>query len=294
MNINEFTKKMKSELEVRLASGYVVSTKEVMKNNGIVMHGILIRKYKGAIAPTIYMEAFFQQYEAGKSWDSIIDQILEMYRQGLPREPLNLDYFDDFERVKGKIAYKLINAEKNKCLLETIPHIEFLDLAVCFYYAFSHASIGEGSILIQNGHMNQWNVNTKVLFEMAQKNTRSLLGIDYMAMKSFLKEYYELELDDKIEMPLHVLTNKKRYLGACCILYPGVLKGIAGVCKGDYFVLPSSIHEMLILKNTGHEDVKALQDMVREVNATLVYPEEYLSDHVYYYDSLKNQMRMIG
>ena len=85
-------------------------------------------------------------------------------------------------------------------------------------------------------------------------------------------------------IPMKVLTNNKGIHGAACILYPGVLDSVAQEMGGGFFILPSSVHEVILLLDTGNEDSGELKKIISAVNTTQVAPEEVLSDTLYRYD----------
>ena len=248
------------------------------------------------------MNAFLEKYEEGESWDSIIDKILMSYRNGMPNKPVDMEFYKYFEKVKDRIAYKLINAEKNRELLTEIPHIRFLDLAVCFYYAFTHATLGDGSILIHNVQVEAWNTDTVELMKLAQKNTRKMFDVELVDMENILAEMITREMPEgNIEgfnlkgiIPMKVLSNRRHMYGAAVMILPGVLQDIAEEMDASLYILPSSVHEVILMTDTGQEQPQVLRDMVMEVNATQVLPEEILSDHVYYYDRDKKEICIVA
>ena len=77
------------------------------------------------------------------------------------------------------------------------------------------------------------------------------------------------------------------------MIYPGVLRALADDLGENFYILPSSVHEILLLPDSGAEDARYLREMIREVNATQVEPEEVLSDNLYYFDRLKNRMEIV-
>lgn len=305
MNSKDFTAKVQAEISGRLGPDYRVSVKEIVKNNGVILHGMLIYNKEQNVTPTIYLDTFREKYEAGESWDSIIDRILISYRNGMPVKPVDMDFFKNFEKVKDRIAYKIINAEKNKDLLKEIPHIRFLDLAVCFYYAFSHEELGNGSILIHNQQMEIWNASTVELLKLAQKNTRKIFDVELTDMENILSEMISSEMaEGNMEMlenlnmseaiPMKVLSNRRHIYGAVVIILPGQLQDIAEEMNANLFILPSSVHEVILMADTGQEEPQAMREMVMEVNETQVLPEEILSDHVYYYDREKREICIVA
>ena len=92
------------------------------------------------------------------------------------------------------------------------------------------------------------------------------------------------------DVPMMILTNTIRIHGAACMLYPGVLKKMAQRIGKDFFIFPSSIHEVILLPDTGKESSEALKEMIRNVNSTKVAPEEVLSDTLYRYDSSQGRV----
>ena len=126
---------------------------------------------------------------------------------------------------------------------------------------------------------------------------RRYLCID---LKSFYAsvECVDLGLDPrhglKDTVPMKVLTNDKRIQGAACVLYPGILEKISEESRKNLFVLPSSVHEVILLEDTGEENPEDLKRMIYEVNRTNVAAEEVLSDSLYYYDRKQKNLRIIS
>ncbi len=298
MNNKEFAIKVQADIAERLGENYHVCTKEVVKNNDVVMQGLMIYEKGQNVAPTIYLEAFLESYEQGKPWDEVMEKILTVYENRVPRDTIDVDFFDDFEKVKDRIAYKLIHAKRNEALLSKIPHVKFLDLAICFYYAFSHEILGNGSILVYNTQMERWKTNAEELHLLAQENTRRLFGMELLSMERVLAELAGSKRDMGIDMDLYdaskntamqILSNEGRMYGAVSMLYPGFMQELADKLDANLYILPSSIHEVILIAQTGQEDIAFLKNMVKEVNDTQVLPEEILSDSVYYYDKESQQ-----
>jgi hypothetical protein len=199
------------------------------------------------------------------------------------------------------IAYRLINYQANKQLLYDIPHLAYLDLAVVFYLLIDDADFGEATALIHNEHLSMWDIDTATLYEIATKNTPVLLPFEFTSMNQLITHLLleelkqnELEKDlDQIhnlletlsteEEQMYVLSNHKKYYGASVLLYPNVLEEIAIKLQNDFFILPSSIHETIIVPFTDQLEKETLQEMVTEINRTEVDEVDRLSDNVYIY-----------
>lgn len=297
MDINEFAQKVRRAVEKELGQAYRVELKEVRKNNGVLLHGLLILPAESNVVPTIYLENFHAAYEDGVTFREVLNRILEIFHEETPRENIDMNFFNSFEKVRDRICYRLIGRRGNEELLRRIPYVEFLDLAVCFYYAYSGSMLGDGTIMIHNSHMEHWNVRVKDLMKLAQENTPRLFPGRLTPMRKVLDEMLGMRggfsADQDEDIPLTVLTNARRLHGAACILYPGMLEKIGKLKKSSFYIIPSSVHETLILENTGEESPEEMKSMIHEVNGQHVAAEEVLSDNLYYYDLPTKSIRII-
>ena len=217
----------------------------------------------------------------------------------------DISFVTDFSKVKSRICYKLINAKKNKALLEDVPHVLVEDLAVIFYILVSANAEETGTITVKDNMMKLWNVTTDDLYELALANTQRLFRGSVQSMANVMIDILSKELDDEAVMefydmmvdvddrvPMYVCTNTMKSNGAGVILYDGLLREFADRVDSDVFVLPSSIHETLLIPVSAGMDLEALKDMVRSINRTEVAPDEILSDNVYYYDRLLDRVEL--
>ena len=288
MDLKVFAEKIQKEVAGKLGEGYEVRLQEVCKNNGVILQGMLILTKDCNVSPTIYLNSFWEAYEGGVTMQNILDKIIQVYEQDTPKTDVDMSFFREFEQVKDGICYKLISAEQNRELLETIPHKEYLDLAICFYYAYRGGVLGNGSIQVYNSHLELWNTDVEELFLLAQENTPRLFPAEDSAMVDVIREMVS-DPDSLTEIvpediPMRVLGNKEKTFGAACVLYPGFLEKIASTRKQGFYLIPSSVHEMILLENGGQEDVKELRSMIEEVNLSQVEPEEVLSNQLYFYE----------
>lgn len=300
-SLNEFTQRIQEKISRRLGLGYQIRVQEVRKNNNVLLHGLVILSGTQNVAPTIYLNHFWEAYNQGMSLSEIVSRILTLYREDMPGKNVDMEFFKSFERVRDRICYRLVSAEKNRELLENIPHIPFLDLAVTFYYAYQGAELGSGTILVYNSHLEMWQTDTVQLMNLAQKNTPQIFPWECKSMEKMMLDYQEQQNLEKQEeqerffgeMPMEILSNEKRIYGAACMLYPGLLEMLAGQAGANLYILPSSVHEIILLADRGIDAPEQLGEMVREVNATQVEPEEVLSDSVYYYNCSEKNVKKI-
>ena len=280
-------------LQLKSMTEKKIITRPVTKNNGVQMDAVILQTEGEKIAPTIYLNEYYQQYLTGEELEHIAEQIIWLSEQKMEKD-FDTRQFLDFAQAKQHILFKIVHAKRNEELLKEIPYKPFLDLAVVFYYFVPEEGVN-ASILIRNEHKNLWGVTDDELYELAIQNTPKELESEIQDLNAVVAEIFagmpELEeegiADDSA--PMYVVTNKKKYFGAVCMLYPGLLKTFAEMQDCDFYILPSSIHELLLVP-TGMADAEGLTTMVREVNETQVAEEELLSDHVYLYKREKDEI----
>ena len=294
MNITEFTEKVVKAAREVLGEEYRVESQEILKNNGTRLHGIIIRSGSVNIAPTLYVDPYLRAYEEGMHFGDIMNELLGSYRRGLPGGDVDMDFFRDYEKVKDRICFKLISAEKNEKLLEDIPYLPFLDLAIVFYYAYVGETIGEGSILIHKNHMELWNVKVSDLMRVATANSPRLFPASCRPIAEILEELMHTGADEDMQqaLPMLVASNDHRVQGAGVILYPEMLAHVAEETQQSLYILPSSVHEVILLPDSGDLDPAMLKELIVSINRTQVEEPEVLSDSLYYYDLGQKEIRI--
>lgn len=292
MEYRKFLENVRKEVESRYDSNVSVTLNHVMKNNGTELDGITIMEKDKNIAPTIYINSFYDRYREGVSLKAVVSEIIRIYNQNKNSININADYFENYENVRKTIVYKLVNYQKNKKLLEDVPYKRVLDLAVVFYCLIEQRKGVSATALIHNEHLRIWNVTEDEIYNDALKNTPVLLAGSIVPMSKILSEIAgtaQADNDEKVceytgEDILYVLTNSSRVNGAACILYDNLLKKFANDVHSDLYILPSSVHEVIIVPKKNAFDKSELADMVREVNEQGVSQDEILSDNVYEYN----------
>lgn len=312
MDINEFQEKVKKALMEYGGKDAEVRVSKVRKNNGFVLTGVSMFKKGSNVTPTIYIDDYLRKYEDGMTFGAIMDEIIRMLENYAVDKDFDVSFFTVWDKAKERIVYRLISAEKNEQLLEEVPYIPFLDMAIVFYYLMGDSCMGNASILIYNRHMDSWGIDKELLYKTAEENCSRLLPAAIQGISELMREvvinnikmkaqenencndpgFIERMADELLEqmadahsqVPMYVLSNEQRYYGAACLLYKDVLKKFAQEQGSDIYILPSSVHETILLPDRGIENPDELRRMVREVNDTQLSPEEVLSDSVYYYD----------
>ncbi|MGN1156732.1 MAG: DUF5688 family protein [Agathobacter sp.] len=290
MQYEAFKKLVIEQLHSHFQESKKIMIQTITKNNGIKLDGLVILDREFNIAPTIYLNYYFQKFQKGTSFSEVFQELLNNYDENRPISSINVTFFTDFEKVQHRIVYKIINQSKNKELLKTVPNFNFLDLSIVFYCLVHTDENGNASILINNQHMARWNTSPEQLMKLACENTPRLLEYELKSMESILSE--EMNVTPQNLYPMFVLTNSFRLNGACCILYKNLLRQISEQMGCDFFILPSSIHEVILLPANDISAITDLSAMVKEINASEVSEEDILSDHAYYYSRTNDCVSM--
>ena len=121
------------QMEKRLGDGYVLTIHRIPRNNGLSLDGLSICEKGSRVAPTLYLNSCYQRFQSGTPLEQLLDELLSLYRQSLANNPFDLNLLEQADSVRPRVAYRLINAQSNRELLKTLPHIPVLDLAKVFY-----------------------------------------------------------------------------------------------------------------------------------------------------------------
>ena len=143
----------KTTMEAMYSEGYTVRVQEVQKNNGMVLSGLTIQKVGVNIAPTIYLDSYYENYKEGRTLESIVNAVSAVYEQHKVETDFDVERISDYDAVKDRICFKLINAEKNKELLKDVPYVPFMDLAIVFYILIDQSADGNATALVRNAMM---------------------------------------------------------------------------------------------------------------------------------------------
>ena len=292
MDLLTFIEKIKQGLEEFYGDRAEIRIEKAIKNNGIERHGITIKE-KSNMALVVYLEKFYEEYKRGKTTGEIIFEIVEINKKNRKEKSLDMDFFEDYGKVKKKLVYRLVNHEKNKKMLEDVPHIPYMDLEMVFYCETYDETLGNISILIRKKHIDLWGIDTEQLKEDAVENTQRILPALSMGLQQMIQEEMQISIKNDTEEYAYVLTNLQSRYGAAAMLYPRALEKFAEMKNCNLFILPSSVHEVLLLPDRGEENLGFLMDMVRTINREEVSEEEILSDSVYYYDREKKEIRVL-
>ena len=266
--------------------GKKVMVQRVKRNNQISMMGLSIGETKNYLVPVLYLEIFYRNYLRGQELSDTMKDIARIYRGHQVGFYLDEDKVSDYEHIKKNLFYRVVNYEKNKEMLKYTPYERFLDLAVTYRWAAYRNHDGMASALVRNKELLLWGV-TKEQMMNAKENTEKIFPPVMRKIQSVIP----VKITD-MEIPLFVLSNGDYMNGASVMLYKDPLRDFANYMGHDLYILPSSIHEVILIPAYDHDSYDELTSMVKEVNSTQLSKEEILSDHVYFYSRETGQISM--
>ncbi len=277
--MKDFAEKARNDVQEALGDVYAVTVQEVTKNNGLKLTGLSIRKEGRNISPIIYLDGYFK---AGKA--DVAEDVLSLLAE-TPKVPDGFSDIRDLEKVQDRICFKLVNRKRNADRLEGMPHKDFLDLAIVFFVPVDMEGENIASVAVNNELASAWGLDADGLWELAKGNTERLFPESVSSMADFMAGLLGTGHGAEAGVPMTIVTNERKWNGAGVILYSGVLERISENIGKDLFILPSSVHEAIIIPDDGSSDEAALAEMVREINWTQVAEDEVLSDSVYRYSA---------
>lgn len=292
--------------------GCEVRIHKVPKNNGLVLTGVTIMREGRNAYPTIYLDNYYEDYQAGRDMESIVREIKRTDEKYQVAEDFDITCFTDFNKVKANLYYKIINYDSNINLLQDVPHKSILDFAKVYYVEIKNEVLGNGTILVTNHHIGNWGVTADDLDTIATRNTEikllpsvkemsEVLNIKLTEMYEDMKEDGEIPEDatmpdlNHIKYPdMYVVSNKKGLYGASTLVYNNFLRIVTEVIRDDLVIFLSSIHEFIFMPaSTVVRDYHELKEIVETINATVVDREECLSDNVYFYNRFTDELTIV-
>ena len=298
-NFNEFAKEIMDNIKNFLPEEYenaTVELNDVQKLNQ-TYPALIVRKPDQLITPSINMKEVFRAYERDGDIANVLTNLAVLVTS--QPEGLNMEQYTNYEIAKNNLFIRVSGLENNKEILANAPHTVVDNLAITYHLMAGMADGCVGSTLINNQLMESLGITKEQLHADALANSEKILQPEVQPMTKMLGRMMGIEVDtppseknfdemlkevDFSREDMYVLTNSESVNGAAVIFYPDVLEKIGEHAGGDFFVLPSSVHETLILPDNGLLSYKELETTVREINRNELKENERLSDSVYHYD----------
>lgn len=264
-----------------------ICSKTVRKNNGVSLTGLMILLKGENIAPNIYMEYYYNLYVDGTPMDEILSMIAAEYEKVRSRmDSCKSSEFNLYD-MKDNIYMVLVNYERNKELLNDCPYIPFLDLAIVFRYKVSEDEGCISSGLVRKSEQEFWGLTIDELYEKALRNTEKMFPPVLMKLSEKMRQM-DGDYEFIPETNLYILSNSINSYGSIYMTDIAKIHELANELSTNFFIIPSSIHEVLLFPDDNSMDRCHIECVVNDINTYVLSDTDYLSQTVYYYDREKN------
>lgn len=265
----------------------------VTKNNGTNRVAMVLYKNDDKIRPQIYLEKYYEDYQRGKELQEIVEEVLKMYKSAMKDiNPKNLERLEEWTNIKERLALRIVSKERNQEELYNLVYEEICDLVAIATICVERNGEGVKSIRITQDLARKWNVSNEEILEAAKENTSKLFSPKIQDLYEFVQDMVDISKEElsqgqKNFPDLQILTNDLCINGATVILYDSFMKDVYERLGGKFIILPSSIHEVLVVPLEDSMYIPYLQEVVESINQRFVAEDEILSDNVYMYDGEK-------
>ena len=304
MSIKSYQEEMRKETAAFLGKDYTVEAVQVPKNNGVTRSALQFRRKGSPLMPMMYLEDLYEVYLEDGGLRIQADTMAKYVRKCFREVRFPMDIMDTYEKTRDRLFLKLVNKERNQEMLSKMPYREVMDLALIPYCLVESSYAGRGTVQVRHEIIRHWGVDPGEMLENAWKNTRRMLPCRIRSMSEALQMFGGYTPDrmeqsqNKETGPEPVPASEQMYIlscepyehGAAAMLYPEMPEMAAEMFSGDFFILPSSVHECILIPENSGCDVRYLQEVVRQVNRDYVLEEDVLSDSVYKYSHAERKI----
>lgn len=278
-SFEEFKQMVADTIKTYLPEEYgerTVRISKIVKPNGVVLTGVCVPK-DDAAAPTVCLEPYYNYLWEDAPEEKFVEAIKKIADTIKQNEIFDVNEIDKFlrEHWSTNVYLELVNTEKSRDCLQYLVRRDILDLSVIYHIRFY---IGEedGDVCVTKALQERLGVTEEELYDSAMRNTSD--ETQFIPVSAALRAFGMPMTKEDID-PLIIVTNKDNCRGAACILSQRMTQILKELQK-DLYVIPSSIHEVMILP-VELGDKKNLSGLIPEVNGKFVSQTEFLSDNLY-------------
>ncbi len=289
----EFVEELKEGLAEELSGHDLQFDQQQVHKANEDLEGLTVRlmdRNEGRVAPTIYPEQLYEEYKDGRDIKDIVSSYAEIIDRSSPEFDLNSL---TAESAKDHISFSLVNSRENEEWLKGIPHEEIGDLSAIPRWHLDEMPDGKASFVVTDQIAQSLKMTKEEILSIARENTEkehyTVQGMsetmaEIMRSQGMSDEY----IDEMIgvmsaEEKMFVISNESKIDGSSAMLSDSAMQAAYERIGEDFYILPSSRHEVLAVPESTISRPEDLKEMVESVNATEVSRSDYLSDNVYRY-----------
>lgn len=292
MDFDEFKEQLRNDLPGKLPvdmQNVSIDFQHTEKLQNGSYDGMVIRPEGQSVGMNVDLNRFYDQYQNGTSYEECLDELGAIVSHHIYEMPnINIEMMKDYNQLKNMLSIQVVPTESNMEMLQNIPHKEIEDLSMVYRFVTSSDSDGIHSILVTNKLLENYGITAEQLHQDALEMAPIFKPVEIRSMGEVMREMmgddFFAELVEADNM-MYIATTPNKTMGAGVIAYPNFMEKAAETVNGDFYLLPSSLHEVILIPDNGERNTQTLESMVRDVNETQVLPEDRLSDNVYHYDS---------
>lgn len=310
MNKQEFIQELIEYLNENKGNDVEVSVRSFVKTNDTKVEAINLISKNVTATRNFYTEELYKRYCCGScSIETLGNEMLQLSKEDVPVEinfASNLfSCLSDLDSLLGgHVCIRLVNLEKNKEFLLGKTYLPFLDLATVFYCVVNKESEQMTSVAIPKSCSDKWDISLEEALDKVLEDMTIHFPIERKALGDMIEgilcddTFGDVMNPPELELPacsprIYCQTNTYKLNGAATILYKNALKELAEKLSVDIlYIIPSSIHETLIIPEDEDIVLEGLKELIKDVNTTTVSPNEVLSDNLYVYDAVIDEIRI--
>ena len=272
--------------------------------------GVVIKPkvQKGSFcSPTFYMERMYEQYINCGSFEKVMADQAIYLEESLKYLPKDIMSFD-FASIKDKIVFQIVNTRHNKEMIALCPHRTLMDLTVVYRVVLSVDNDGVSGFLITHDIAKIEDLSEKLLYGLALENTKRMFPFKCERIEQTMcrmmrrwgasEDEIDSSFPDIDSVPekerVYVISNEYEFFGANALLYSDVIGDVVKSIGTDCYVLPSSVHDLVVLSTDVFGASSRLIDLVRETNSEHVRVSDRLSDSVYLYSIVDGSINRVS
>ena len=298
MDFKEFQNQILQEAK-ECMWGIEVGIQPVEKLQGESYTGLSLKPNGSPVAATLNLDAVYNQMiKQDKSFQEVADSLISHATDILVDMPkIDVNSLTNYDQMKNTLVVQVIPTDRNADMLANIPHKDIEDISLVYRMQIEQNENGTSSVLVTNAMLENYGITQEQLHQDAMDAAVINNPATFRSMNEVLSELMGMPMDMMPPMDgpqLFVASVEGSLNGAGVIAYPDFMEQVADQVGGDFFILPSSVHEVLVVPDDGSIDRCDLENMVREVNASEVELKDQLSDNVYHYDSQDKIFELVG
>ncbi len=298
MTKQDFQTELLESFETRFGIAVITDVTDGMLNNGVRNPALKLRREGHDIAVSVGMDYLYRIFLSDHSKPYQIAGMI-------------MDYYDRFERIFPKMRDKtdgewtrsvycrLVGYDANRQMLERVPHDRFLDMAVIYHFMMEEAARFHAGVILTNDHLKECATDIETLKKIARENTLHRFPPVCRPITDVLKmlssgEETQTDIDMCEDIPVLVISNYACFYGAFSITDSSFLMDVADAAGSDLYILPSSVHECIAVPEQYAGDPGKLKNLVADVNAKEVEPQDVLTGSVYKYERAAGMLEMLN